>query len=176
MGILTGTLPVAFHAKAVEALSDFKRAGFPAMGAYFRYYLFETFFACGRADLFLQSLGDWRAMVAAGLSTTTESGRLSGRSDCHAWSASPLYFMQAGLAGVTPSSPLYGSVRIAPQPGGLSWIEAVTPTPKGDVTVRLRFSDGKVRGTVTLPSGLPGEFVWRGKSVPLRAGLNQIGE
>ncbi len=176
LGILTGTLPTAFHAKAVEALSDFKRAGFPAMGAYFRSYLFETFFACGRADLFLQSLGDWRAMVAAGLSTTTESGRLSGRSDCHAWSASPLYFMQTGLAGVQPSSPLYGAVRIAPQPGSLSWIEAVTPTPKGDVAVRLRFSDGKASGTVTLPFGLPGEFVWRGKSVPLQAGLNRIGE
>lgn len=176
LGILTDALPHELRTKAVEALADFKRAGFPSMGAYFRYYLFETFFACGRADLFLQSLGDWRAMVSAGLSTTTESGRLSGRSDCHAWSASPLYFMQTGLAGVKPSSPFYGSVCIAPQPGSLSWIETVTPTPKGDVAARLRFSDGKVSGTVTLPDGLPGEFVWRGKSAPLRAGLNRIGK
>ena len=68
----------------------------------------------------------------------------------------------------------FASVRIAPQTGGLKRISARMPTPKGMVSVALRFEDDAPTGTVTLPDGLPGTFVWKGVSRPLHAGENAI--
>ena len=65
-------------------------------------------------------------------------------------------------------------VRIAPQPGGLKWLKATMPTSKGDVALDLRFENGKAVGSVTLPEGLPGTFVWQDVEHPLRAGVNII--
>ena len=38
----------------------------------------------------------------------------------------------------------------------------------------LKFADGAAVGTVTLPDGLDGTFVWKGVETPLRAGANAI--
>ena len=48
------------------------------------------------------------------------------------------------------------------------------PSPKGVLSVDLQFADGKAVGTVTLPDGLDGTFVWKGVETPLRAGANAI--
>ena len=80
------------------------------------------------------------------------------------------------MAGVKPASAHFRTVRIAPQPGPLGFIQSGTPTPRGLVEQDLRFADGKVEGTVRLPEGLSGEFVWAGRSTPLKAGVNVIGE
>ena len=73
-----------------------------------------------------------------------------------------------------PASNGFASVRIAPQPGGLKRISASMPTPKGMVSLALRFEGDIPTGTVTLPEGLPGTFVWKGASRPLHAGDNVI--
>ena len=69
----------------------------------------------------------------------------------------------------------FAAVRIAPQPGGLKWLKASMPTPKGMVAVDLRFEGDRATGTATLPEGLPGTFAWKGLTHPLQAGVNQIG-
>ena len=48
----------------------------------------------GEGDRYLDQLGDWRTMLARGLTTFAENVDRPGgssRSDCHAWSASPEY-------------------------------------------------------------------------------------
>ena len=80
------------------------------------------------------------------------------------------------MAGVRPEKPFFRSVRVAPQPGPLTFIRAATPTPRGIVEENLRFEEGAVRGTVTLPEGLDGTFVWKGQSLPLRPGVNTLPE
>jgi hypothetical protein len=42
------------------------------------------------------------------------------------------------------------------------------------VSLALRFEGDAPIGTVTLPEGLPGTFVWKGASHPLHAGENII--
>jgi hypothetical protein len=42
------------------------------------------------------------------------------------------------------------------------------------VKLDLKFDGEAVSGTVTLPDGLPGVFLWRGKSQALNAGRNAI--
>ena len=145
------------------------------MGTYFQYYLFEAAFRIGRPELFFGHLGPWRAMLASGLRTATENGLVECRSDCHAWSASPLHFFHAGIAGVRPAGAFWSSVEVRPQPGPLTRVAAATPTPKGPVRVDLTFGAEGPEGTVTLPSGLAGTFVWGARRLPLAPGKNDIG-
>ena len=147
---------------------------------YFSHYLFETYLLFGRADLFLRRLDLWRRYVAMGLRTPLEApdggknGQPEARSDCHAWGSHPLFHLHAGVAGIRPAAPFFGAVRIAPCPGPLRFIRSTTPTPRGPVSLDLAFEDGHVRGTVTLPDGLPGTFSWQGRDTALRAGTQSV--
>ena len=145
---------------------------------YFSYYLFETYFKFGRGDLFLKRLDLWRDYVKKGLTTTQEApdsgknGQHESRSDCHAWGAHPLWFMQTGLAGIRSDAPFFAKVRVAPCPGPLKSLKATHPHPKGWIEVDLSFEGGKAKGTVKTP--VPGTFEFGGASVELKAGVNEI--
>lgn len=141
---------------------------------YFSYYLFETYLKFGRADLFLKRLDLWRDYVKQGLRTPPEAPGRRERSDCHAWGAHPLYHLVTGIAGVKPAANGYGRVLVAPQPGNLKFVKAVCPTPRGNVSIDLRFAEGAPSGSVTLPQGLSGDFVWKEAKFPLGSGVNAI--
>ena len=143
---------------------------------YFSYYLFETYFKFGRADLFLKRLDLWKGYVKLGATTTLEAPEYPGhdaRSDCHAWGAHPLWFLRTGVAGIRSAAPFFEKVRIAPQPGGLKSIKASYPHPSGKmIEVDLTFEAGKARGRITTP--VAGEFVFGGVVKPLVPGVNEI--
>ncbi len=145
---------------------------------YFSYYLFETYFKYGRGDLFLKRLDLWRDYVKKGLTTTQEApdsgknGQKESRSDCHAWGAHPIWFMQTGLAGIKSAAPFFEKVRVAPCPGGLKSLKATHPHPKGWIEVDLKFDGDMATGTVVTP--VPGTFEFGGKKVGLKAGVNAV--
>ena len=174
-GILSGTLTGERRERAFRGLvsaPDLTRAT-----QYFSHYLFETYFAFGRTDLFLRRLDPWRGFVRDNMSTLLEmptTPEHEARSDCHAWGAHPLYHLHANVLGVRPDAPFFARVRIAPQPGPLRWIKASTPHRNGLIVSDLRFSDGTVSGTVELPQGLSGVFSFAGRDVVLQSGSNAI--
>ncbi|MGN0846861.1 MAG: alpha-L-rhamnosidase C-terminal domain-containing protein [Kiritimatiellia bacterium] len=172
MAILADILTPAQRAAAFAALA--KGEGLSPASSYFAHYLFETFAKCGRADLIRERFSYWRNFVAWGARTAFETQDQETRSDCHAWSACPLYFMQTVFAGVTPAAPFFRTVRVAPQPAGLKRIHAKTPHPKGCVETDLRFEGDAVSGTVTLPADTTGVFVWGGREIPLASGVNRL--
>ena len=141
---------------------------------YYKHYLFETFFRFGRPDLFFGNLGFWRDCADWGLATVLETPEIGSRSDCHGWGSHPLWHLHTGVAGVRSAAPWYGRVLVAPQPAHLKFIRSSTPTPKGAVELDLRFDGDRAEGTVTLPAGLPGEFEWKGRRIPLSAGVNKV--
>ena len=141
---------------------------------YFSHYLFEVYGRRGWTDLVLKRFDLWRDYVKLGLKTPLEDPRENARSDCHAWGAHPLYHLQAAVAGVTPAAPFFRAVRVAPCPGGLRKIVSKTPHPRGLVELDLSFAGDKVQGSVTLPPGVPGTFVWRGHETPLNPGRNAV--
>ena len=73
-----------------------------------------------------------------------------------------------------PAEPGFKSVHIAPQPGGLKWIDCTTPHPKGLIHVKLYFDGGAAKGEVTLPDGIGGVFEWKGRRQPLKPGCQTI--
>jgi alpha-L-rhamnosidase len=49
------------------------------------------------------------------------------------------------------------------------------PHPQGSIRVRLnRKGAAGLEGEVTLPEGIAGEFVWNGKTQPLKPGSQKV--
>jgi hypothetical protein len=171
LAILADALPLDRAKRAFDGLvssGDLARCT-----VYFSHYLFETYFRFGRGDLFLKRLDLWRDFAKQDLKTPLEAPG-DARSDCHAWGAHPLYHFRTGLAGIRPTSAGFATAEIAPCPGGLKRIEASVPTPRGVLSVGLHFDGDAVRGTVTVPEGLPAVFKWRGSTRRLAAGANAV--
>ena len=173
LAILGGILSDGQRRRAFEGLLSAPDLA-PA-SSYFAYYLFSAYASEGRADLIRRRLDTWKNFVRHGAKTAFETQEVEARSDCHAWSACPLHFLQTAFAGVTPAAPFFRRVRVAPQPAGLAFIRAKTPCPQGLVETDFAFdADGGVTGSVRLPGTLQGEFVWRGQAMPLKPGDNRI--
>ena len=121
---------------------------------YFDHYLFEALREQGMTDVFFRRIGRWFEFLEKGLVTTVEFDELP-RSDCHAWSAHPMYHAYATVAGIRPSAPGFRSVSIAPQFGPLARISARMVHPGGVVSVQLeRAADGVCTGRLEVPAGI----------------------
>jgi hypothetical protein len=134
----------------------------------------ETWQKFGRGDLILERMGFWKDLVRQGIKTPVESPGDSPRSDCHAWGSHPLFDLQAGVAGIRPASPGFRTVRIAPLPGKSPQIVSRTPHPDDFTTLDLHFAGKHCHGTVKLPSGITGIFVWQNQENKLNSGANTI--
>ena len=181
LAILAGVLDEAKTARVMgtitrsdEDLRAKDGIGFGRCSVYFSHYLFEAFKRVGRTDLTFARFDLWRDYVRQGLSTCVESPGTNARSDCHAWGSHPVYQLHSAFAGVEPAAPFFAKVRVAPQPAGMRFIRAKTPHPKGFVETDLRFEGGAAKGTVTLPEGVSGAFVWKGREQPLKSGANDV--
>jgi alpha-L-rhamnosidase len=171
-GILTGAIPEDDQKDIMEdVLKD--RSLIPA-SIYFRFYLFEALKKVGMEDEYTGMLGSWERMLENGL-TTFQEGDSKDRSDCHAWSASPLYHFLTLVAGISPAEPGFRSVLIRPSLGDLKEIEASMPHPQGMIEVSLeRKGKEGITGTITLPGDLKGWFQWNGEEVKLVPGSQEI--
>jgi hypothetical protein len=137
---------------------------------FYQFYMARALEHAGMADAYLSLLQPWREMLAKGLTTTPEFDDPT-RSDTHAWSAHPLFDLSTIVAGIRPGSPGFDTVQVEPALGGLQWVEASMPHPRGGtITVKYVRTSTGTEATVSLPDALKGTLVWKGKSYPLRPG------
>ncbi|HEX6069803.1 MAG TPA: alpha-L-rhamnosidase C-terminal domain-containing protein [Longimicrobiaceae bacterium] len=173
LAILAGAVPEAEKRALMERVlrdSTLTQATY-----YFGWYLFEALREAGLGEQYVARLAPWREMLALGLTSPPENPEPT-RSDTHAWSAHPNYGLLATVLGIRPASPGFRTVNVAPALGTLRRAEGRVPHPAGDIEVVLeRVGERGVRGRVTLPPGVSGSFEWNGRSVPLRAGEQEIG-
>lgn len=170
--VLTDAIPVAQQATLIQkTITDTSliQATF-----YFKFYLFQALKKVGQGDRLLPQLQPWRDMLAIGLTTFAENPEPT-RSDCHAWSASPLYEFLSTVCGINPAEPGFKSVRIEPSLGKLQFAEGQMPHPAGTIAVRFdKTATGGLKGTVTLPPNLTGTLRWKSKTLVLKAGRQDI--
>ncbi|HWC97459.1 MAG TPA: alpha-L-rhamnosidase C-terminal domain-containing protein [Candidatus Sulfopaludibacter sp.] len=152
------------------ALRILTAPGLAQTGLFFRFYVHQALAKVGEGDRYLDQLGDWRSMLARGLTTFAEIVDRPGspsRSDCHAWSASPNIEIFRTVLGVDSSSPGFRTVSVRPNPGQLTSINGTVPHPKGLIHVKIQNGAAQV----TLPSGVTGELIWRGKRFRLEGNV-----
>jgi hypothetical protein len=137
---------------------------------YFQAYTNAALAKVGEGARYVDRLGPWLHMLQQGLTTWAEVDEPSTRSDCHGWGASPNIEIYRTVAGVTPETPGFRSVRIEPNLVGASDLQAVIPHPGGEIEIRI----SGVKAEVTLPPGVPGKFIWKGKTYVLRPGQNRL--
>ncbi|HEY5507248.1 MAG TPA: alpha-L-rhamnosidase C-terminal domain-containing protein, partial [Paludibacter sp.] len=173
LAILTNTFPkTTDKAKIINAILNDKELAQCTL--YFKFYLFEALQKAGQADQFIAALAPWEKMVDAGLTTFAETPDPT-RSDCHAWSASPVYYFLSLVSGIKPASPGFKTVRIEPNLGSLKNIDATMPHKLGTIRIKLQRDDkNNLRGEVTLPIHLDGVFIWNGVQMQLKGGITSI--
>ena len=140
---------------------------------YFRHYLHSALNKAGAGDRYLDMLGIWRTMLDRGLTTWAETADPT-RSDCHAWGSSPNYELFRTVLGIDSAAPGFRRVLVRPYLGKLTHASGTIPHPRGQIAVTLALSGDKLDAAVTLPSGVDGQFEWRGQTRDLHPGENHL--
>jgi hypothetical protein len=139
----------------------------PVTTPYMNFYVASALFAAGRSKMALDLVRSyWGAMIARGATTCWEKfdpewpapHEQKDLSYCHGWSAGPGQVLPAYVAGVRPAKPGFDQALISPDLGGLAWVKAVVPTPKGPIRVDWRDDRGRAVGSVTLPADCSASF------------------
>jgi len=110
-----------------------------------------------------------------GHTTFGETGFAShDRSDCHAWSAHPAYYLLSSVGGIKPAEIGFKSVRIEPHLGELKKLNVSMPHPDGRIKVSYDRSGANLRAEIDLPPGMSGSFHYEGKSIVLKPAENHF--
>jgi len=104
------------------------------------YFLFRALSMAGLYERAFEKWEIWRQLAQLNLTTWVEDP-VSQRSDCHAWGAVPIYEFTAEILGVKPAAPGFKRIRIAPQPGYLTWAKGEVATPHGNVKVQWQIEN-----------------------------------
>jgi hypothetical protein len=172
MAVLTGAIQPAALKKVMSTIlydTSLSQATF-----YYRFYLTRALKQAGMADMYYSQLKPWHDMLKIGLTTFAENPEPT-RSDCHAWSSSPNYDFFATICGIMPDAPGFKKVLIKPALGELKEVNARMPHPNGFIYVTLkRLGEAGLEGTIDLPPGLTGRFVWNNKEVILKGGTQKL--
>jgi len=172
LAILAGLVrPSEARAWAERILDD---PSLEKSGLYFRYYVHAAAHEAGAGDKFLDQLGPWRRMLATGFTTWGEFDTSETRSDCHAWSASPNIEIFRTILGIESAAPGFRRVVIRPSLGKLTRASGAIPHPKGEISVDLAMTNGRLVAEVGLPPDAPGEFIWRGERRQLPPGKTKL--
>lgn len=140
---------------------------------YFSHYLFEAYRLLGQGTAFLARLSPWHALSQCGLKTTIEQPEPS-RSDCHAWSAHPLFHYFATILGIRPGSIGFRTVDIRPQLGGMASANGRLVHPRGEITVNIALDGAQFHADICLPDGVTGHLHMGGQTYSLTRSQTQI--
>ena len=141
---------------------------------YFRFYLTRAMVKAGLGDDYYGQLKPWRDMLEIGLTTFSEKPDPT-RSDCHAWSASPVYDFLATICGIQPAAPGFRKIAIIPHLGALTHVTGAMPDADGEISVDLKRNGASgVNASIMLPSTTDGYFEWDGKQFHLHGGDQEI--
>jgi hypothetical protein len=116
---------------------------------YFLFYVAEALARLRMGEHIWPILAPFRAALERGSTTWPESYEPS-RSECHAWSAWPLYFFARHLLGIAPPSLEDNKVRVQPlHCPPLTTAKGHFQTHRGPVNVQVAWDDGQRQVSAT---------------------------
>lgn len=151
LSILYGIVEKKHHAAALNNVLN-KPDDMVGIGSPFALlYLYEMMDQEGLQDQIIESIyRDYEGMLRQGATTVWEQLQ-DTRSHCHAWSSSPIYFLNRIILGVRQTAPGGTVFEISPMPNGLNWAEGVVATPHGPLEVKWEISGRKLQVEVNAP-------------------------
>jgi alpha-L-rhamnosidase len=126
-------------------------------------FLYEALEELGETDAILDSIRTgFEPMVDAGSDTVWETFAGSTcspkgfptRSHCHAWSSSPIYFLNRIVLGIRQTEPGGKAFEISPWLGGLRHARGAVATPMGQVSVGWKIKEEALQVIIRAPKGV----------------------
>ena len=114
---------------------------------------YEWFRALEMADMSAEmrrSLDDWIALLDLDCTACPETPK-NARSDCHAWSALPMYELVRTMAGIRELPD--GTIQVRPQLFDLPDLNGAVVTKKGLVHFEYVMEGGELKTSVEMPEG-----------------------
>ena len=144
---------------------------------YFKFYLARALQTVGMAEKYQSLLSPWHYMIKEGMTTFGETDK-DPRSDCHGWSASPLFELYHTIAGIQPMEPGFQKVLIEPQLGHLNYIKVKFALPSGHkifIDLHKDIQDKvHLKGAINIPPGVEVIYKEGAKELTLVSGVNII--
>ncbi len=147
----------------VESVAAFVRSRGMRCSVYGAQFLLDAVYeggdgAYGFERMTADDLRGWLNMLRVGSTISLEAwdDRYKPNQDWnHAWGAAPANVIPRKLVGVEPTSPGFATLRVKPQIAGLKRVDAVVPTIRGPVEVRIaRPTDAVYTLAVSLPGNV----------------------
>lgn len=137
----------------------------------------ELFRACEKAgcyELTKKQMDWWIDLIDEGCTTCPETPK-DARSECHAWSAQPMYELMAVIAGIRSKGVGYKEVIIQPHMEYLPDLQGEMITEQGMIEFSYERVNNRRTYHIVLPQQMIGEFIGPdGISRNLAAGENNI--
>ena len=138
------------------------------------YELFRACEAAGCYDLTSRQMEWWKHLLDEHCTTCPETPSNS-RSECHAWSALPMYELICVMAGIRQKTGKAYEIIVKPHLGTLPDLEGEAVSERGAVAFSYRKEGEETQYRIKLPEGLKGIFVTEnGETIALQEGENVI--
>ena len=174
MAILCDLVPPPEQTELLHRILNFE--GFEEMASsYFSFFLFKAMEKTGNEHLCLENMDFWYNFIDRGHTTCGETAFAShDRSDCHAWSAHPAYYLLSSVCGIKPADIGFNTVKIKPHLGKLKEVKADMPHPKGRIKIEYRQVKKGWQAHIVLPPEMSGTFEFRGEIRTVKEGENNF--
>lgn len=126
------------------------------------FYLFRALEKADIYDRTSELLNQWIGMLSLHLTTLPEMPT-EPRSDCHAWSALPLYEFTHCILGLKSTQPGWSELVIEPHTLHLSEMSGEVSTPAGMVSIAWRRTETSFAISGKVPNGVPFRVRWGGE-------------
>ena len=136
---------------------------------------FELFRACETAGCYelTRSRMEWWIHLLDEHCVTCPETPVDSRSECHGWSALPMYELLNVIAGIRRETGNPKAVTVRPHMGNLPDLEGAAATEYGSIEFRYSRLDGCTRYEISLPEGMTGTWLGAdGELTELKAGKN----
>ncbi|MFB5678869.1 alpha-L-rhamnosidase C-terminal domain-containing protein [Paenibacillus terreus] len=125
------------------------------------FYLFRALEKGGLYERTAELMKQWRDLLPLQLTTLPETP-VEARSDCHAWSALPIYEFTHCILGVKSVKPGWSEILIEPQTLDIPEMKGEIYTPAGVISVGWCKSDTSFFISGKVPDGVPFRVRWSG--------------
>ena len=129
---------------------------------HFTFYILDGLYRLGLYSIAEQIISEgWGSMLSTGVRTCMEYYNQMNDSHCHAWSASPGYYLSKHVLGVNfPKAPDMDTVEIRVQTGIVTSAEGAFPHPRGVIKVKWHMEENRrIFDFICAPTGVTVKIV-----------------